>query len=63
MIAGAVGAIGFFFFKVPASYAGLGSFTLAGLAMVIGSLLGKKADFESSRLAGESPLDAWVKPA
>jgi len=63
MIAGAVGAIGFFFFKLPASYAGLGSFTLAGLAMVIGSLLGKKADDESSRLAGESPLDAWVKPA
>jgi SSS family solute:Na+ symporter len=54
MIAGAVGAVGFFFFKVPASYAGLGSFTLAGLAMVAGSLLGKKMDYKSTSLAGES---------
>jgi hypothetical protein len=32
--------VAFFFFHVPASYAGLGSFALAGLAMVGGSLLG-----------------------
>jgi solute:Na+ symporter, SSS family len=51
MIAGAVGAVGFFFFKVPASYAGLGSFALAGLAMVAGSLLGKKMDHKSASLA------------
>ena len=48
MIAGAVGAVGFFFFKIPASYAGLGSFALAGLAMVIGSLLGKKGPMNSA---------------
>jgi len=40
VIAGAAGAVAFFFFHVPASYAGLGSFALAGLAMIIGSLLG-----------------------
>jgi SSS family solute:Na+ symporter len=40
MVTGALGAASFFFFKLPASYAGLGSFTLAGLAMVVGSLLG-----------------------
>jgi hypothetical protein len=40
MIAGAIGAASFFFFKVPASYAGLGSFALAGSAMIVGSLLG-----------------------
>ena len=58
MIAGAVGAVGFFFFKVPASYAGLGAFTLAGVAMVIGSLLGKQMDYKSTGLTGESPVDA-----
>ena len=40
MITGAAGAVGFFFFHVRASYAGLSSFALAGLAMVVGSLLG-----------------------
>lgn len=40
MITGALGAAGFFFFHVSAAYAGLGSFSLAGLAMVAGSLLG-----------------------
>jgi solute:Na+ symporter, SSS family len=47
MIAGAVGAVGFFFFRVPASYAGLGSFALAGVAMVVGSLLGKNRPLQS----------------
>jgi SSS family solute:Na+ symporter len=42
LIAGATGSVGFFFFHVPTSYAGLGSFALAGLGMVVGSLLGKK---------------------
>ncbi|MDR3677771.1 MAG: sodium:solute symporter family protein [Acidobacteriota bacterium] len=40
MITGALGAVGFFFFHVRASYAGLSSFALAGLAMVVGSLIG-----------------------
>jgi SSS family solute:Na+ symporter len=43
MLCGAVGAIGFFFFKVPAAWAGLGAFLLAGLGMVAGSLLGRPA--------------------
>jgi hypothetical protein len=38
---GAAGAVGFFFFHVSTSYAGLGSFVLAGVGMVAGSLLGK----------------------
>jgi SSS family solute:Na+ symporter len=42
MIAGASGAVGFFFFDVPTSYAGLGSFVLAGVGMVAGSFLGRK---------------------
>jgi len=43
MLGGAAGSIGFFFFKVPASYAGLGAFLLAGAGMLLGSLasLGK----------------------
>jgi hypothetical protein len=41
MAGGAIATIGFFFFKTPASYAGLGSFALAALGMVVGSLLGK----------------------
>jgi len=41
MLAGGVGSIAFFFFHVPASYAGCGAFFLAGVGMVIGSLLGK----------------------
>ncbi len=39
MLAGAAGAVGFFFFRVPASYAGLGAFTLAAAGMVGGSLV------------------------
>ena len=38
MLGGAAGSIGFFFFKVPASYAGLGAFLLAGAGMILGSL-------------------------
>ena len=41
LILGAAGAVGFFFFHVPTSYAGLGSFLLAGAGMVAGSLLSK----------------------
>jgi len=40
MLAGASGSIAFFFFKVPVSYAGLGSFALAAVGMVGGSLIG-----------------------
>ena len=40
---GAVATIGFFFFKVPASYAGLGSFALAAAGLVIGSMVSKPA--------------------
>ena len=40
MIAGAVGSVGFFFFKTPASWAGLGSFALAGAGMIVGSYVG-----------------------
>jgi SSS family solute:Na+ symporter len=40
MVAGAAGSVAFFFFHWPVNYAGLGSFVLAGGAMVIGSLLG-----------------------
>jgi solute:Na+ symporter, SSS family len=57
MITGAAGAVAFFFFRVPASYAGLGSFTLAGLAIVIGSLLGKKRDGNPG-WTGKSPKPA-----
>lgn len=39
MAGGAVATIGFFFFKVPASYAGMGSFALAAVGMVLGSLI------------------------
>jgi SSS family solute:Na+ symporter len=42
MIAGAVGAVGFFFFRLPASYAGLGSFVLAAMGMIMGSLIGER---------------------
>jgi hypothetical protein len=40
MIAGAAGSIAFFFFHLSTSYAGLGSFALAAVAMVAGSLVG-----------------------
>jgi SSS family solute:Na+ symporter len=42
MIGGALGAVAFFFFGMPANYAGMLSFGLAGGGMVLGSLLGKK---------------------
>jgi Na+/proline symporter len=41
LILGAAGAVAFFFFHVSTSYAGLGSFLLAGVGMVGGSLLGR----------------------
>jgi SSS family solute:Na+ symporter len=41
MLAGAVGAVGFFFLHWPANYAGLGAFALAFAGMVAGSLLTK----------------------
>lgn len=41
---GAIATIGFFFFKTPASYAGLGSFALAAVGMMLGSLLGRKPE-------------------
>ena len=40
---GAVATIAFFFFKTPASYAGLGSFALAAVGMVLGSMLSTPA--------------------
>ncbi len=42
LILGAAGAVGFFFFRVPANYAGLGSFALAAAGMVVGSLVGQR---------------------
>jgi solute:Na+ symporter, SSS family len=42
MLSGAAGSIGFFFFKVPTAYAGLGAFLLAGAGMVLGSLWGSR---------------------
>jgi Na+/proline symporter len=46
---GAVATIGFFFFKTPASYAGLGSFALAAVGMIVGSLLVKPRSSELMR--------------
>jgi len=43
MAGGAIATIGFFFFKAPASYSGLGAFALAGVGMLVGSLLAKPA--------------------
>ena len=40
MIFGAAASVTFFFFKWPASYAGLGSFVLAAIGMIAGSLVG-----------------------
>ncbi|MGB8478502.1 MAG: sodium:solute symporter family protein [Acidobacteriaceae bacterium] len=40
MIGGLAGAVGFFLFHWPVNYAGFGSFALAALGMVAGSLLG-----------------------
>jgi Na+/proline symporter len=42
MAGGAVATIGFFFFKTPASYAGAGAFALAGIGMVVGSLISRR---------------------
>ncbi len=42
MAGGAVATVGFFFFKTPASYAGLGAFILAAIGMVFGSLASTK---------------------
>ncbi len=39
MIGGAAGSVGFFFLHVPVSYAGMGSFALSALGMVVGSLI------------------------
>jgi len=41
MLAGAAGSVAFFFFQWPVNYAGLGSFVLAAVAMVVGSLISK----------------------
>jgi SSS family solute:Na+ symporter len=41
MAGGAIATIGFFFFKTPASYAGLGSFALAAVGMMLGSLVSR----------------------
>ena len=41
MAGGAAATIAFFFFKSPASYAGLGAFSLAATGMLLGSVLGK----------------------
>ena len=47
---GAVATIGFFFFDVPASYAGAGAFALAAIGMVAGSLLVKRSRPHRRRL-------------
>jgi len=54
MSGGAIATIAFFAFKTPASYAGLGAFVLAGIGMVVGSLLGKGTQ-RSPALSGKSP--------
>ena len=41
MAGGAVATVAFFFFKTPASYAGLGAFVLAAVGLVVGSLITK----------------------
>jgi SSS family solute:Na+ symporter len=41
MGSGALATIAFFFFKTPASYAGLGAFLLAAIGMLIGSWMSK----------------------
>lgn len=40
MLAGAAGTVGFFFMKLPVNYAGVLSFALAAIGMIVGSLLG-----------------------
>ncbi|HWQ56427.1 MAG TPA: sodium:solute symporter family protein [Bryobacteraceae bacterium] len=46
MLCGALGAVGFFFLKWPAAYAGLGAFAMAFAGMFVGSLLGKAKPVE-----------------
>jgi SSS family solute:Na+ symporter len=41
MLGGAIGAVGFFFLKWPAAWAGLGAFVLAFAGLVIGSLMSR----------------------
>lgn len=55
MLAGAVGAVGFFFLRWPANYAGLAAFVLAFAGMAAGSLLGKQ-----SAPGGEPRLSAGI---
>lgn len=54
MLAGVAGAIGFFFFHVSVSMAGLGSFALSGLGMVVGSFFGKPRGANRTPLAREA---------
>jgi SSS family solute:Na+ symporter len=49
LVAGAVAAVPFFFYHVSASYSGLGSFALAAVGMVVGSLLGGKKSSDPSK--------------
>jgi solute:Na+ symporter, SSS family len=57
MLAGLIGAVAFFFFRVPASYAGLASYGLAAAGMLIGSLLGgRRARPRGSVRTGEPTL-------
>jgi len=46
MFSGALGAVGFFFLKWPANYAGLGAFVLGFAGMAVGSLLGGRSAFD-----------------
>jgi SSS family solute:Na+ symporter len=55
MIAGAAGSVAFFFFRVPASYAGLGAFLFAAVGMVAGSSFGRRSSETQSAAA-------WVLP-
>jgi len=48
MLAGAAGSVAFFFFHLPVNYAGLASFLLAGIAMVVGSWLGAQRQTDAA---------------
>ena len=50
LVGGAVAAVPFFFYHVPASYSGLGSFVLAAVGMVVGSLLGGKKSSDPGKI-------------
>ena len=41
LIGGVAGSVGFFFFHLPVAEAGLGSFAMSGVGLVVGTLLGK----------------------